>query len=90
MCFFNFFEIFSKLNLQDSYSILTVLFNFVLLLQTMYSRFHNIGEVNENQVIFKDGKLQLYYTNGDDCPTVQHQKFSTRIILNCDQNAIVS
>ncbi|XP_062610067.1 cation-independent mannose-6-phosphate receptor-like [Saccostrea cucullata] len=51
-------------------------------------KFHNIGEVSEQQVAFLDGHLQLVYTNGEVCGSDQKKHVSTRILLYCNKDSI--
>lgn len=53
-------------------------------------KFHNIGEVSEQQVQFLDGHLQLVYTNGEPCPEDPTKHVTTRILLYCSKDSIVS
>ncbi|KAK3097797.1 hypothetical protein FSP39_013248 [Pinctada imbricata] len=50
------------------------------------TRYHNIGEVNDHQVVY-ESRLQLHYVNGEPCNGGK-EKTSTRIILECDKTAI--
>lgn len=51
-------------------------------------KFHNIGEVSEQQVQFLDGHLQLVYTNGEPCPEDPTKHVTTRILLYCSKDSI--
>ncbi|XP_060069663.1 cation-independent mannose-6-phosphate receptor-like [Ylistrum balloti] len=51
-------------------------------------RFHNLGEVNEHQVIVENGQLELHYINGEPCTS--GGKTSTRIIMYCDKTTMYS
>jgi hypothetical protein len=56
---------------------------------TWYFRFHNLGEVNAEQVMIDNNKVELYYTNGELCEDGK-TKTSTRIIFYCSQSVKVS
>ena len=56
---------------------------------TWYFRFHNLGEVNAEQVMIDNNKVELYYTNGELCEDGKN-KTSTRIIFYCSQSVKVS
>ncbi|XP_056014073.1 cation-independent mannose-6-phosphate receptor-like [Ostrea edulis] len=51
-------------------------------------KFHNIGEVNEQQVLFLDGHVQLLYKNGEVCSEDPTKHTSTRILLYCSKDSI--
>ena len=49
------------------------------------NKFHNLGEVNAEQVMIDNNKVELYYTNGELCEDGK-TKTSTRIIFYCSQS----
>ena len=51
------------------------------------SRYHNWGEVNEDQVSFVNGYLQLKYINGEACGS--NKKSSTVVSMTCEESTEV-
>ncbi|XP_076077705.1 cation-independent mannose-6-phosphate receptor-like [Mytilus galloprovincialis] len=53
--------------------------------QSTNNTYHNLGEVNAQQVLVDNGKVELFYTNGELCEDGK-TKVSTRVIFYCSQS----